>query len=771
MLYMKSSSYASLVALAMATSPTAFAQTSDAVASSPASTEVVALGEIIVTAQKRSERLQDVPIAITVVDRDAITNSRIARADELVQLVPGLQANGGIAASQPIYAIRGVSMNDYSLNQSGPVATYNDEVYKGNPAILGVALYDLERVEVLRGPQGTLYGKNATGGAVNLITRPPDFTTEGYLDVTAGNYDRKEVQGALQAPLSDKVAVRVAFTLDRAAGWFKNLQPGEPDMSETRNWGVRSSVLFKASEKLTFTLRMSTSLENPIHDGVYAQPGPLGIGAGVYGYYNSLYPTSDPNTDYFRPPGLCRRCTQSDNPVRQDNRTYAISLNTKYQLTDSLALTSITSYDTGNFFYEEDGDGSPLKVINDNFYDDDKQFAEDLRIATTGDSRFKTLIGVYYFDERIFNINGLPLFTDIDANGDGVVNHLDCEAASPVACNFVNQFHQHKTSGAWYTDDSYKISDQLTLRGGLRFTHDEAALRGFMGQEFGTDGVLIANLIPGSTTDLSATTGRSFTTNNLSPKIGLDYKTSGGTLLYATYSRGYRGGSFNGQAYFLPEELSTTKSETVTDYEIGSKTSLLDRRLELNGAAFYYDYKNQQFIDVDPLTGAQPLVNLPLSRIFGAELEFAARPISAVRITGGICLLNTKVQQGTLGGQSIVGNSIVNAPKYSGTMAIDWDLVHANWGSVLARVDGNYLSKQYFDLENRPTASQGGYGLLNARLGWKTASGNAGVDLWIRNISNTFYTTDKIDLLSGFGFIYNRVGDPRTFGATLAINF
>jgi iron complex outermembrane receptor protein len=771
MLYTKSSSYASLVvALAIAASPTAFAQTSDTVASSPASTDV-ALGEIIVTAEKRSERLQDVPIAITAVDRDAITESRITRADELVQVVPGLQANGGITASQPIYAIRGVSMNDYSLNQEGPVATYNDEVYKGNPAILGVSLYDLERVEVLRGPQGTLYGKNATGGAVNLITRAPDFTTEGYLDLTGGNYARREVQGAFQAPLSDRVAVRVAFTIQRADGWFKNFLPGEPDMSETRDWGVRTSVLFKASDKLTFTLRLSTSLENPIHDGVYSQPGPLGIGAGVYDYYHSLYPLSDPNTDYFRPSWLCRRCTQADNPVRQDNRTYAIALNTKYEFADDLTLTAITSYDTGNFFYEEDGDGSPLQVINDNFYDDDKQFTQDLRIATTGDGPFKVLIGAYYFLENIFNINGLPLFTDIDANGDGVVNHLDCEAASPVACNFQNQFHQHKTSVAFYTDDSYKITDQLTLLGGLRFTHDEAALRGFMSQEIGTDGVVIANLIPGSTTDLSATADRGFTTNNLSPKIGLDYKTSGGTLLYATYSRGYRGGSFNAQAYFLPEELSTTKSETVTDYEIGSKTSLFEHRLELDSAVFYYDYRNQQFIDVDPKTGAQPLVNLPLSRIFGAELEFAARPIRDLRVTGGICLLNSRVEQGTLDGQSIVGNSIVNAPKYSGTMAVDWDLIHANWGSVSARVDGNYVSRQYFDLENRSTAAQGGYGLLNARIGWKTVSGNAGVDFWIRNIANTFYTTDKIDLLSGFGFIYNRVGDPRTFGATAAINF
>ena len=758
------------LALAVAISQTTPAQTPDAPASSPPATDAT-LGEIIVTAEKRSERLQDVPIAITAVDREALAGSRITRADELVQVVPGLQANGGITASQPIYAIRGVSMNDYSLNQEGPVATYNDEVYKGNPAILGVSFYDLERIEVLRGPQGTLYGKNATGGAVNLITRAPDFSTEGYLNLTGGNYDRKEAQGAIQAPLSDRVAIRVAFTMDRAAGWFKNYLPGEPDMSETRNWGVRASLLFKATDKLTFTVRTSMSLENPIHDGVYSQSGPIGVGAGVYDYYHSLYPSSDPNGDYYRPSWLCQRCTQSNNPVRQDNRTYAISINTKYQISDDLAFTAITSYDTGNFLYEEDGDGSPLSVINDSFYDEDKQYAQDLRIATTGDGPFTALFGAYVFDEVIFNVNGLPLFTDIDTNGDGVINHLDCEAASPVACNFRNQFHQRKTSAALYTDDSYKISDQLTLRAGLRFTHDKAELRGFVSQEYGMDGVLIANLIPGSTTDLNATANRGFTTNNVSPKIGLDFKPSADTLLYATYSRGYRGGSFNAQAYFLPEELSTTKSETVTDYEIGSKTTLFDHRLELDSAAFYYDYQNQQFIDVDPNTGAQPLVNLPKSRIFGAELEIAARPVRNVRVTGGIALLNTKVQEGTLDGQSIVGNSIVNAPKYSGTLAVDWDVIQANWGSVATRVDSSYTARQFFDLENRPTAAQGGYGLINARLGWKTESGKAGVDLWVRNIANTFYTTDKIDLLSGFGFIYNRVGDPRTFGATATISF
>jgi iron complex outermembrane receptor protein len=296
-------------------------------------------------------------------------------------------------------------------------------------------------------------------------------------------------------------------------------------------------------------------------------------------------------------------------------------------------------------------------------------------------------------------------------------------------------------------------------------------MQNFKSQAFGTDEVIVANLIPGSATDLDATQNLQFSTDNLSGKIGLDFKTAAGTLLYANYSRGYRGGSFNGQAYFSPEELSITKPEKVTAYEIGSKASLLDRRLQINGAVFYYDYRNQQFIDVDPDTGAQPLVNLPKSRIYGGELEIVARPVHSVTLTGGIGLLNTRVLEGTLGGQDISGNEIVSAPKFSQTLAIDWDILTASWGSLAARVDGSYAAKRYFDLQNRPSTTQDAYGLLNARLGWKSASGKASIDLWARNLTNTFYASDRIDVSSGFGFIYNRIGEPRTYGATFGFSF
>lgn len=729
------------------------------------------LEAVIVTAQKRTERLSDVPASISVVSGEDLERSRITSAGDLVQLVPNLQMNGAIGNSQPIYSIRGVSMNDYSLNQDAPIATYYDEVYKGNVGLLGVAYYDLERVEVLRGPQGTLYGKNATGGAVNLITRAPKFDTEGYLTVTTGNYNRFEAQGAFQTALSDTVAARVAFTIARADGWFKDILPGMPNEQSTRNWGMRASLLFQPSDTFSATLRLSTSDDDPIHAGIYAQPGPNGIGAGVYAYYNSLNPVLNPMTDYFPPPGESRRSNAANFENRDSNRVYSAALTLKYQLSDTLEFTSISSYDRGTFSYAEDADGSPLSVFVDPFYDRATQITQDLRIASKGDAPLQYLLGVYYFNETVFNSSALDLFTDIDANLDGVLNYQDCLAGFPVGCDIVNRFDQKKTSTALYSDDSYKLSDKLTLRGGVRYTHDTATDSNFTSQAYGTDGVLVMNLIPGSTTDLAATTGRHFTNGNLSGKLGLDYKPNPDTLFYLLFSKGYRGGSFNGQAYFSNEELSTTQSEIVTSYELGAKDTLFNRRLQLNTSIFYYDYQNQQFIDVDPATGAQPLVNLPKSRIVGAEVEILAKPARTVTISGGAGFLNTKILEGTLGGQDVRGNAIVNAPPFSATLAIDWDIIAASWGQIALRLDGNYSGKRYFDLENRPSTTQGSYGTANARLGWRSSSDRFGLDMWIRNITNTFYATDKIDVTSGFGFIYNRVGDPRTFGATLSARF
>ena len=224
------------------------------------SNDEAALDIVVVTAQKRTENQQDVPIAITSLNSKTIERANLSNATQLTQLIPSLQVNGVVGEGTPIYSLRGVSMFDFSFNQSSPVALYKDEVYKGNFAIQGVELFDLERVEVLRGPQGTLYGKNTTGGAINLITKKPDYTSSGYLRAGYGNFDRRKIEGAIQLPvIGDVLAVRGAFTYAKSDGWLENVAPGAPDLAGTDQWGARISVLFEPSESLTFNLIASRS--------------------------------------------------------------------------------------------------------------------------------------------------------------------------------------------------------------------------------------------------------------------------------------------------------------------------------------------------------------------------------------------------------------------------------------------------------------------------------------------------------------------------------
>ena len=317
-------------AYAQEVSPTADAPSATTEPASVATEDSLAVDEIVVTAQKRAERLSDVPVSVSAVSGEQLRNLGVSSIDDLTAIIPNLQSSGTVGEGTPIFSLRGVSMADFSLNQSSPVATYYDEVYKGNFALLGVAMYDLERVEVLRGPQGTLYGKNTTGGAVNLIARRPTFETGGNFSVGYGNYDRVEADGAIQAPLGDNVAARLAFTFARADGWFKNQLSGEADPEALREYGVRGTVLFKPSDTVELILRASTSYSNPYAHGILAEPGPDGIGAGVYALFGQA--------DYFRT-GLGRREIESNYVERRRNRTYALALTGNFDLSDTLTLT------------------------------------------------------------------------------------------------------------------------------------------------------------------------------------------------------------------------------------------------------------------------------------------------------------------------------------------------------------------------------------------------------------------------------------------------
>ena len=697
-------------------------------------------GEIVVTAAKRSENLQAVPISISAISGSDLAKSRISSVDSLVSKVVNLQLTSIVGDNTPIFSLRGVSMSDYSLNQSSPVATYYDEVYKGNFAFLGVAMYDLERIEVLRGPQGTLYGKNTTGGAVNLISRTAKLgESSGNFSAGYGNYNRIDVNGAVNLPLGEKAALRVAGSFAHADGWFKNVVPGKPDLAETREWGLRGTLYFEPSDGVTITLRGSTSYQNPHNYGIFAQP------------------------EAVNRPGLGKWEIASNETTRRKARTYSAALTANVDVSDTLTLTSISSYDKGSLHFVEDTDGQSIQLLEIPYDDEAKQFAQDLRLTSTSDGPFDFILGAYYAHEQVFNSSTFRIALDVDANGDNVINAQDCADGLPLACQFKNQFDQTKESAALYTDLKYALGDKVTLHGGLRYTHDTGRQYNFSSDALGVDNSLIVNLIPLSELKYSI--------DNLSGKIGLDYKFDSGNLAYASVSRGYRAPSFNAQAFFDPSELSVAKAEKVTAYEVGLKTRFADRRVTLNLAGFYYDYRNQQFINVDPASAAQTLLNIPQSRIFGGEVELTVRANDRFTLHGGLGLLSTKIISGTVSGSNVADNKLSNAPSLSFNLGVDLTLFDSSAGKLSLHPEMSYQTSQFFEVVNIPRLRQNGYALLGGHIDWESKDKRWNVSVWGKNLADKQYFTSRVDLLAGFGFDYNHIGNPRTYGITLGMEF
>jgi iron complex outermembrane receptor protein len=715
--------------------------------------------EIVVTALRRSQRLQSVPASITAIGGDTLASNHVSSAAELSANVPNLQATSTLGENIPIFSLRGVSMSDFSVNQQSPVATYFDEVYKGSFPFIPIGLYDLERLEVLRGPQGTLYGKNTTGGAVNFISRLPQFENEGYLSLGYGNYNRMDANGALNVALGDTTAARLAFTFARRDGWFKNRVPGEPDLNQVRNYAIRGTIRTKPTPDLELVLRLSTSLDNPFNYGIYGRPLADGIGAGVYELFGM--------ESYFRT-GLTRREIETSYARRRRHRTNSAALTANWDLANDIRLTSITSYDRGKLHNPEDTEGSPRQVNDNDIRAKGHQFAQDLRIASSFSAGLNFILGAYYHVEKLDTSTEYRFFTDIDVDGDGNIDADDCAVDFFTACVHRNQFAQKKSSKALYADLTYELGELVTLRGGLRYTWDRGRLSDFKAQAIGIDGVPVANTIPGDPGNFDATTALRFSKGSVTGKVGVDLKLSPDHLLYASYSRGYRGSSFNSQAFFAPDELTIAKPETVDAFEIGAKTQFLDRRLTLNGAVFLYNYKNQQALSL--IGVLQPLVNIPKSQIYGAELELVVRPLDVLTLRGGAGYLHTEIRRGNISGADLAGNRLPNAPTWSLNAAADLTILKKGADELSLGINASYNTKQYFDLFNTQRIAQPGYALVNAQASYSFGDGKYKAQIWGKNLFNRTYATSGLDI-SALGYDYFHLAESRTYGVTVEAKF
>jgi iron complex outermembrane recepter protein len=746
-----------LAAASYLTATICVAGTSAHAQTTPRRVEEGLIQEIIVTAQKRAENAQDVPISISTLSGENLAQQRIANVTGLAAQVPNLQITTPYNDAIPVFSLRGVSAVDYSQNQSSPVALYVDEVYKGLSVFTSLQMFDLERVEVLRGPQGTLYGKNTTGGAINFYSKAPDLAEgfAGHLAAGIGSYNRHEVDGGVNVPMIGHVlGARIAFALRKADGFIDNLA-GE-DQSSIDDRAVRASVAFQPFDGLKAVLRYTSSRSTPTGYGIIADD--IGIkGPGEAGF----------GTGYTRD-GLDFLDNEVDRVGRLDIENEGAMLAVTWDAFAAASFTSVSSYDEGRWLTEEDFDGTPFNLLHDDFLSRAKAWSQDLRLASTGDGSLQWLLGAYFYRDRVLSSQTYRFYYAFAGDNDGS-GELDCPEDGVTGCRYDNEFSQTRRSRALYTQATYELTDELGLTAGLRYTRDDnrldyyRAALGFLEPATNTEVVNVFPTITAPPVDRARD-------SNVSGKIGLDYRATERVLLYLTMSRGYRGSSFNGQALTSPEEVTIAEPERLDAYELGLKTQSADNRLRLNGAAFYYDYQNQQFLDVTP-QGLQVLYNAPQSRIYGAELELTARASVGLQMRVGISYMDAQYREITLQGADLSGNRLIVAPQWTAMGGIDWQSFKAAFGSLTLHTDSRYTSRQFYDAFNTPEVAQPSYVLHDARLTFSSPGEAVSVSAWIKNITDKEYRVYRLDLSDNFNFNGAQRGRPREYGIEAIYRF
>jgi len=715
----------------------------------------VADDDIVVTAQKRSDRAQDVPISLGVLSGDQLTRTKITNVTQLGGQLPNVSLTSPFGEVQPAFVIRGVTMSDYAMNQQSPIAIYVDEVYKGVAAVQALQLYDLERVEVLRGPQGTLYGKNATGGAVNFYTRTPQFDgTHGYISAGYGNYDRKQVEGALGTQLSDSVAIRIAGRYEKADGWGREIEPNIPDTGAKNNYALRASLRYRPNSDTDVILRGSLGRVRSTGIPERSPNGPEGV-----------FFTSPP----FDRSALGFYENARGEPSRLRSNTESASLTIKQNLSEGLALTSISSYDHGRLFNDEDDDNTPFQLIHIADLSNVTAYSQDLRLAYDS-GPLQLLGGAYYNHEKVrYGERGDFLFQE-GAYDPAHPQDSSCAQDNFTGCRYVNDLTQIKESAAVYANANYHVTRTVELVGGIRYTHDVGRLPKYRSYLSFHDGVTGADLEEGLVTITESPIKRKVD-NNVSYKVGVNYKPDRNTLLYASFSTGYRGSSFNGLAFNSPAQITAANPEKVYAAEVGEKIQLFDRKLTVNSSAFHYIYKNQQTLGSFEQSIIQTLFNAPTATVWGAEFDITAQPVEALRLNVSGGYVGGTYGKGIIGGQQVAGHQLIGTAKW--TLNTGAALVVVNNDRYSLAFDGqaNYTSRRYFDIFQQEATSQPGYWLVNGNIALDLKKKGIKISAWGRNLLGKHYITTSLDLRAFTNQVFTAIGEPRTYVVDVRFTF
>ena len=749
--------------------------------------EDIGLEEVVVTAQKRAEKLQDVGIAISAFSADDLAARGWTDITQVASQTPNLDIKYVWGNSMPVATIRGIGMNDFQANSKPGVGFYVDEVYLPSIALMGLQLFDMERLEVLKGPQGTLYGRNTNGGAINYITRKPTQETDAHVKGSFGRFDRLEYEAAIGGGLTDTISGRLAvFGIQQGKGHVLNRTSGKKHGEVDINaW--RAQLRFQPSDRLDINFNVHGGQDSS--EGSYFQH---------VGFWNKGATGATPAASRFcsavlrgqRDPANCVDLLQysdTDNNIYAgdytarndisyngkalnfdewplDNSNLGAGLNLSYELANGMTFTSVTSYEEYERFQPKESDAQPLLFLDLYFASKIEAYAQEFRLASSGDSDVSWIVGAHYTDEWVAEDPPRVLFVD-----NFLVNRAQVI------------YDQDQTQIAGFGQVDWRFAEGWKLTAGARylkedleFTSESSFLRP---PSFGQENRIVLATVPGVITVAGQppipVTGKTEDKAN-TWRVALDWKPADHLLLYASASKGYKGGGFNGGFVTNIAQWIPYKPEEVKAYEIGFKSDWANRRVIFNGAFFYSDYTNLQAVSSRPsATGVVQnfLANVSEAEIYGAEFDVTARPTPNFEIRAGLGLLRTenKDPQPLFDGPFAAAGvkaprKLANSPPYTVNLAMQYDVPMGERGYLRLATDINRSGKQFKEIQNNVALEVPEQGLWNGSVSWRSTDDRWNVSLYGRNLADEEYIMDTLSTPASNGWGVIVYGMPRTYG-------
>lgn len=691
------------------------------------------------TAQRRRERLQDVPIAITAVSAARLAAVGITSSADLGTVTPNLSLTQVAGTIQP--RIRGVGTNFSGPGVENPVATYVDGVYIASGTASLLTLNNIERVEVLKGPQGTLFGRNATGGVVQVITRDPANKPSTSVDLTYANYRTVTANAYLTTGLGTNIAVDLAVRYEhQGEGWGTNLFNGRDVNRTDHDFAARSKLLFEPSEATSIRLAIDYA-DRKANDPQIAVPG-----------YRVTF-----NNPFFGGPYDLGGPYDVNNDVDADNRLRSggLSLQVNQDL-GSVSLQSITAYRKTKYVFDLDLDLIPRALLSCCGTVRAEQLSQELQLSSTGSGPFKWVAGVYLFAAK-------DEYDPVSISFGAPVSPVP---GVPFEIRYENAVKTR--SAAAYGQASYEIADRTTLTLGGRFTYEDRRISG-------TQSSVVAGALRPTSLPVPGIPAK-IDFERFNYRVSLDHKFSPNILGYVSYNTGFKSGGYNlnssANAPYLPESIEAA--------EVGLKTQLFDRRLRFNIAAFRYEYSN---IQVANFTNGTTLIgNGAAAELYGVDFDADLAIGSGFSVNGGLGYIHDRftsypdapffpgfggctARPGSFCTQSAEGNKLGQTPTWSYNIGGNYRTTLGS-GSLNFNVLYSYTSRWFASADN--FAFQPKLGLLNASVLWTDASDRLSVRLWGRNLTDEVYANGLLEANQG---VVRHIGAPLTYGATLGTKF